>query len=150
MELINEKVDRSSWPAGPWDNELEDRVDFVHVGLACFIKRHPDSGHWCGYVGIPSNHPYYDSEYPYELNLAVHGGITYGAKCNPDNGICHIPLPGMPDDVFWLGFDAAHSGDEAPNTPIRYRSWFEGSYKTAAYMIAETKDLAEQLERISK
>ncbi len=160
MENITGKpVDRSKWPAGPWDNE-PDRVDFIHAGFSCFIKRHPDSGHWCGYVGVPSTHPFYKSDEPYSLDLNCHGGITYGDICNPESGICHIPEKGMPEDVYWLGFDAHHSGDLAPMDSVWRRiaglpenSFYStlaprDSYKTAEYMIDECKQLAEELERI--
>src|SRR5262249_33432277 len=51
-------VDRTGWPAGPWDTE-PDREDFEHVGLACLALRHPEYGNWCGYVGVSATHPLY-------------------------------------------------------------------------------------------
>lgn len=156
MENINTSVDRSKWGPGPWDGE-PDRVDFIHAGYSCFIKRHAGSGHWCGYVGVPSTHPYYKTDEPYSLDLGVHGGVTYGDICNPDSGICHIPTEGMPEDVYWIGFDAHHAGDIAPmdswvrnmaGLGERLHRWSGESYKTAGYMIDECKNLAEELARV--
>jgi len=140
-------VDRSMWGRGEWDNE-PDRVDFIHAGFSCFMLRGP-MGAWCGYVGVPNTHPAYEKDYSAlecDHHIDVHGGITYANKCQ--GAICHVPQPGMPDDVWWLGFDTAHYRDK---TPFNYRSIGlsnEGSgiYRNVEYVTAEIKKLAEQLK----
>jgi len=152
MNAENEKdlippYDKSKWAKGEWDNE-PDRKDFIHAGFSCFILRNM-LGNWCGYVGVPSTHPAYEKHYD-DVNVEVHGGLTYADKCSPP--ICHIPTPFMPEDVWWLGFDTAHLGDLSPynnlsnviNTPI----FRDGTYKNMEYVINETKQLAEQLEKM--
>jgi hypothetical protein len=140
MENTTVVRDRSDWLKGEWDNE-PDRVDFIHAGFSCFIMRNT-LGNWCGYVGVPKEHPHYEKSYN-DVDVDVHGGLTYADKCM--GHICHIPAPGMPDDVWWLGFDTAHSGDSGPSKMMN-RFDFGGTYKNMAYVTNETKKLAEQLK----
>src|SRR5690606_29850193 len=108
--------DRSEWPPGPWDNEPEDTVECRVAGFPCLLVRGP-SGAWCGYVGVPPGHSLHGKSYGDDAvdALNVHGGITYGGACQVGGHICHVPAPGEPDDVWWLGFDCNHSGDVSPN-----------------------------------
>lgn len=139
------------WGAGAWVDE-PDHLAFEHVGMSCILHRHPSSGHWCGYVAVPPGHPWHGKDgysENQEIGLEVHGGPTYGDKC--DGEICHVAKPGEPDDVWWIGFDCAHSGDLAPCSvkmdarlgfDHRFRS--RDSYKTIDYITQETKRAAEQ------
>jgi hypothetical protein len=123
-EPIARIVDKSDWGDGPWQVE-PDRVDWVHEGLACLALRGP-MGSWCGYVGVPRAHPLHGCHYAEDARvsaLEVHGGITYSAECTDD--ICHVPAPGMPDDVWWLGFDCGHAFDFSPGRAARERSLIE-------------------------
>jgi hypothetical protein len=116
------KVDRIGWPKGPWDDE-PDRVDWKTVaGFPAIALRH-SSGHWCGYVGLPLDHPAYGKSD--EDVVDVHGGITYAGKCA--GYVCHIASPGEPDEVFWLGFDFAHCNDVSPNAFDEKNGWVEWS-----------------------
>ena len=138
-EQLNHKYDKSNWAKGEWDNE-PDRVDFIHASYSCFILRNAH-GNWCGYVGVPNGHPNYGKD---RDEFDVHGGITYSDKCSPP--ICHIPKEGMPEDVWWLGFDTAHAYDFSPS---RWLSSFTGDiYRNMEYTINETKSLAEQLKKL--
>lgn len=103
----------------PWLNEPS-RVEFRYKGYDCLIQRvdhrradNPKDylGHLCGYVAIPPGHPYHGKSYD-DMDIEVHGGLTYGNKCQ--GKICHVPQPGESDDVFWIGFDMAHSDDLIP------------------------------------
>lgn len=161
MEDTTFVADRSGWGRGPWDQEPEDRIDFEHAGYACFIKR-GTLGVWCGYVGIPKDHPAYGQSWDDEIvgGLEVHGGVTYGNRCQ--GKICHVPKPGMPEDVWWIGFDCGHGYDIVPyQTHNRLPSIEElavgivsaiesleqagCSYKPKEYAIEEAKKLADQL-----
>ena len=44
------------------DKTEPDSVDFEHAGLKCALRRGP-FGHWCGYVGILSSHPWFGKRY---------------------------------------------------------------------------------------
>jgi len=120
-------VDKSDWGPGPWQSE-PDRVEWIHAGFACMLRRGP-GGQWCGYVGIPREHPFYGKEYG-EIDDAVpfHGGLTYSAACNGE--ICHVPAAGMPADVWWLGGDFAHAGDLCPAYEARLRAWIHAPQPT--------------------
>jgi hypothetical protein len=148
-------VDKSEWGPGPWQFE-PDRLDFEHRGLPCLLRRGP-GGHWCGYVGVAPGHPLYRKEAD-NADLSVHGGITYAHECA--GSICHVPRPGTPDEVWWIGFDCAHAGDltslslAARLGHTRYynhaqalaeNTWHIDTYRTLEYVKAETERLAEQL-----
>jgi hypothetical protein len=111
-------MDRSGWPSGPWDDEPEDKVQWIDeaAGLDCLAVRNR-MGSWCGYVGVPSGHPAYGQDYD-EVDVEVHGGLTYAARCQPGpegEAICHVPASGRTDDIWWLGFDTSHFMDLSPH-----------------------------------
>jgi len=138
-ENIEHKIDRKNWNAGPWDNEPQDRTDFIHAGFSCFTLRN-NLGAWCGYVGVPRDHKYYGVRYN-DIDVDVHGGLTYSSLCS--GAICHVPEPGMPDDVWWFGFDTAHLMDRLPHREAYFNS---GTYRTLEYTQEETRKLADQLK----
>lgn len=73
-----------------------------HLGYPWAIITVPRMGHFCAYVGVPREHPWYgcdDNRPPQDLD--VHGGVTYG----------HVNVAG---DTHWLGWDYAHAGDFMP------------------------------------
>jgi hypothetical protein len=138
-------VDREGWPAGPWDGE-PDRIEWRHRGLPCLIVRN-GNGALCGYAGVPPRHPWHGLEYD-GIDADVHGGLTYAAACA--GHICHVPAPGEPDDVWWLGFDCGHAFDITPRfmspalAEIIRRSPLEHAYHTIDYVKAEVERLADQ------
>jgi hypothetical protein len=137
VSVVSEPVDRSGWPAGPWDGE-PDRVEFEHAGLPCLLNR-SHLGAWCGYAAVSPGHALHGKSYE-APDVDVHGGLTYADACF--GPICHVPKPGEPDDVWWFGFDCAHGGDSVPSWP---RGVFAGTYRDLAYVRRETEQLAEQL-----
>lgn len=146
------KYNKEKWGDGPWQTE-PDRVEFEHVGFPCLIVRTP-SGHLCGYVALPPNHPDYKKDYD-DINVDCHGGLTYGSLCS--GHICHISKPGAPDDVYWVGFDHAHSGDYTPrNNEFKEKFGLHFSqqdyevYRDIEYVIKGVKYLAEQLQSIQE
>lgn len=142
------KVDKSEWPRGPWDRE-PDRLEFEAHGMSCLLTRGP-GGHWCGYAAMPPGHPGHGQHYDHEVfsDVRVHGGLTYSEKCQ--GAVCHVPKPGEPDDVWWVGFDCAHSGDLSPAHMKYGRSWDDGEYRDIEWVKTETGYLARQLAEISK
>ena len=157
MSSVQEyKIDRTGWPKGPWDNE-PDRIEWkTKAGLVGLMVR-PRHGGWCGYVALPPTHPDHGKHYnELDAEIEAHGGLTYAEKCA--GVVCHVPAPGEPDDVWWLGFDCVHSGDFAPGharSENYMRTMFEGypigraqgDYRDEGYVRAEVEKLAEQLER---
>lgn len=138
------------WPSGPWDNE-PDKVQWPDpaTGLPCLAVRHPNSGHWCGYVGVSEKHPYFEASYDScTQGVDVHGGLTFSDHCQPDSeetGVCHIPGEGQPDHVWWLGFDCAHYTDSSPMDQVYSGSGSHRIYRTLDYVKEECGYLAHQL-----
>lgn len=173
MERVYTTRDKSEWGDGPWQDE-PDKVQWkdAETGLPCLANRGP-AGAWCGYVGVSEGHPAFEKHYDavYDLfpgwdeegHLEVHGGLTYSNHCAEgpeESSICHVPEPGEPDHVWWLGFDCAHSGDVMPSVEASNRKRYEEtrdpiwlplrapwgeSYKTLDYVRQETTRLAAQL-----
>lgn len=147
-------IDKSLWGVGPWSTE-PDKIQFSDeaTGLPCLIVRTPHSGHLCGYVGVAEGHPYFGKDYDH-AECEVHGGLTFADFCqekSKEHGICHIPGPGEPDRVWWLGFDCAHGGDASPARQSRellklYVRDSSDVYRTVAYVRGECAKLAAQLK----
>jgi hypothetical protein len=142
QEVTEYKCDRNGWPTGEWDSE-PDRLDFEYAGFSCLLLRGP-VGSWCGYVGVPESHSAFGKDYN-SVDVEVHGGLTYANTCN--GHICHVPGPGMPEKVWWLGFDTAHLYDLGP-AMIKYQTskfHTDDVYRTMNYTRQQTERLAEQL-----
>ncbi len=144
-------IDRQalSWPSGPWDNE-PDKVQWpdMATGLPCLAVRHPDLGHWCGYVGVDNEHPCFGKNWEDVPGIDIHGGLTFSDHCQPDSeetGICHIPGEGQPDHVWWFGFDCAHYGDSSPQLQVYLGTERHQEYRTLKYVKEECGFLARQL-----
>lgn len=160
METIEYRtIDKSDWPAGPWNAE-PDKKQFTDeaTGLPCLIVR-ARHGALCGYVGVAEGHPYYRKDYSQLPDsddgqyISVHGGLTFANHCSHSSdesrGICHLPEPGEPDSVWWLGFDCAHSGDQCPAYDREPILGYE-VYRTLQYVEAECASLARQLAAVSQ
>jgi hypothetical protein len=67
------------------------------------------------------------------------------------SSICHRPMDGRPDRVWWFGFDCAHSGDLCPayNATDFPRFTDNEWYKPRHYVENEVRRLAEQLARVT-
>ena len=139
-----EAAERERWPKGPWDDE-PDHAEFVHVGFPCLIHRN-NMGAWCGYVGVPPGHPWHGKPYE-DVDASAVGGLSYSEACQ--GSICHVPAPGEPDDVWWLGFDCAHSMQLVPGYGEllgRLAGFENARYWTMDDVLAETRSLAEQAQ----
>lgn len=151
--------DKTQWPErGPWDSE-PDKAQWIDeaTGLDCLMLR--AHSHWCGYVGVPEDHPLHGKSYDeaYELaDIDVHGGLTFSDRCDPRGPegphICHVPEPGRPDNVWWLGFDCMHSGDFAPSRDTRMplgigSREYGATYKDFECVRAEVTRLARQIAK---
>lgn len=92
---------------GPWNHE-GDRHQFKVKGYDCLITRNTMLV-WCGYVGLKPDHPWYGKPYN-DIDCDAYGGLTYGEHCN--GVVCH--KTDGDDDLYWIGFDCAHSFDFIP------------------------------------
>lgn len=163
-EAYFDVVDRTGWDEGPWNDE-PDKLVWVDpaTGLDCMIKRN-NMGALCGYVGVPPSHPWHGRGYDEctmdcgeewcnhsaGSKISVHGGLTYADACmegDPATSICHVAQEGREEDVWWFGFDCAHSMDVVPGL-LRYGLvgfTVNSSYKDLSYLAREISLLARQL-----
>jgi hypothetical protein len=149
-------MDKASWGPGPWQDEPDkEQWQDEATGYACLLKRGKLTGALWGYVGVPEGHPWHGADWP---DADVHGGVTYGGFCQegPEEAtICHVPGPGEPELLYWIGFDCAHAWDIAP----AMEAWLAdagapwprppaelggATYRAAAYVKAECASLARQ------
>jgi len=141
------RVSKFEHIAGEWDDE-EDLQKFESSGYQCIVLRGP-VGSLNGYVELPLGHPSFGKHYD-DVDVEVHGGLTYGSHTNPDTG--------EKDLGFWLGFDTAHAGDITPKTSSLLRAFSEAfeprpggtkdTYKNFAYVREQVVSLAKQLKAI--
>lgn len=145
--IDKEKLERLG--DGPWMKEV-DRLEFGCEGFPCVLNRN-EMGVWCGYVGVPSGHPWHKKHYHdlEELNeVEVHGGLTYSDHLQGALG----PDCTNSDEsnwLWWLGFDCGHSFDYSPGLVKLFPklvlvSGSLAAYRDIAYARAETEFLAAQ------
>lgn len=125
----------------PWETEPDsDRWLDPDTGLQCIAARGP-LGHWCGYVGVDSEHPFYGANYSdncwpggptLESILRCHGGLTYSEPWHKPEDMPHL---------WFFGFDCAHSGDCIPQLDYTH----ELPYRNLEFVKAECTRLAQQL-----
>lgn len=133
---------------------------FEYNGYECRVL-FIDTGHRCGYIKIPKDHPLCIDDYDYINDFVTcHGGLTYAAYYL--NGEKY-------DDGVWVGFDCGHSDDGIDLEALeKYypkefnkhsREWWEDyanrwpcdhPIKTLDFCKDQLKSLAEQLEAIKE
>lgn len=144
-------------------------------GYDCIIMRDELRGHLSGYVAVPPGHPLYGYDHdavPPDLDIEVHGGLTYSAICKEGptprrrliwdaRTVCHVERPlrhatdyrAGHDRVWWFGFECNHVYDIVPNDRGD-RSRFLGRetggvFRDEAYVYDQVVDLAAQLRAIA-
>lgn len=124
----------------PWLSEPS-RVQWVDIptGLDCLILRN-QFGALCGYVAVPSSHPFF-GKHGEEIPITAYGGLTHSGLCDGEH-VCHEPEPGRPEHVWWFGFDCGHCGDIAPHM---LASCPGATYKDIEFVRREVEILARQL-----
>ena len=157
-----------------WDNEPNLEA-WEYANLQCAIVRQKHSGHLCGYVGIPQNHPWYGKNFNdkvscpdiegRKVNIDKMGAIPCfcaSIYCDFDNKLLAICLmleahggitysgssPNYPvpnDNLWWFGFDCSHDEDLQPKL-----SYSTGTYRDFQYVKEETNKLAEQLAAVAE
>src|SRR5215831_16238351 len=77
-------AENEQWGPGPWDQE-PDKCQWIDeaTGLDCMALRNR-MGAWCGYVGIPPEHPLHGLDYDDvgTWDFEVHGGLTFADRCD--------------------------------------------------------------------
>lgn len=131
----------------PWLNE-PNRMEWRHEGVPCLIVRN-QFGALCGYASCYPGHPWYRMKYE-DVPAAAHGGVNFSDHCSGE--ICHVPEPGEPDEVWWLGFACMAYKDFVPMLhanqaldlgPIGIRT-----YRTISFVKQVCELLADQIRAI--
>lgn len=132
------------WGPGPWDGE-DDSYYLKYGDYHCFIKRNESTGNLCGYIGVPKNHPWAKADDIYDMNIDVHGGITYY-----ESYLAGEAASGM---LRWLGFDCAHWDDLIPANSMFYAGKSSAissgtyKYKTVEFVKKQLANLAAQAQK---
>jgi len=122
---------------------IEKEPYFGSIGSACIF-----GGHLCGYVRIPSRHPYYYKRFE-DMEVDCHNGLMWG-ECS---------------DGHWIGFECSHISDYIPSVEkqkltdrsvlamakiFKEFSLFNSSYKNVDYCVGECISMVDQLIMISE
>lgn len=109
------------------DNILGENLtlNIDYKGIKLTVKRHPEMGHFNGYINVPTN---ITKEQFNDIEDHSHGGITYDEQ---------------EGDYIVLGFDCAHYSDMIPYYTI-YSS--DDHYRDLKYVLNVLKDMADCLE----
>lgn len=135
---------------GVWQHE-PDRVDFQIYGFNCILLRESHFGHWCGYIGVPSFHPWHNKHYMDIDNVNVHGGLTYCQESRDPQQLLHEPEKNK--TLWWLGFDCNHLDDLVPYNAANDGYLWKGEnsvYRSVIYVMRETINLAKQAQEAEK
>lgn len=135
-------INRNGWGSGPWDSEPDTESFITKVGYRGELRR-TSLGTWCGYVGLPANHPFVGRPWEdIEADIDVHGGVTF-AGC----GLLTLIHDVHTQAAEWVGFDTAHGSDYVPGFAAPENGGFTigEPYRTQAYVRAEVERLAAQL-----
>ena len=124
----------------PWENEPD-----IWIGEGMVATRHPDSGHWCGYIMLPMDHPWMQVEETWDVLCDVHGGVTWRENDLPDYTRDRVGSDFYPD-YGCVGFDCHHSEDYAPY--YKYRSTEYGEvYRDLEFVKGQILHMARQAMR---
>jgi hypothetical protein len=106
------------------------------VIISCSIHRN-DLKALCGYITLTKDSSLYGVVYD-ELNIQVHGGLTYNGYDENENWV--------------IGFDCAHHGDLTPYFLLNedFPFYSDGEYRDMQYVKSECESMAEQASIFSK
>lgn len=125
---------RELWGPGPWEDE-PDQVEWSVGAYECRVYRNHD-GFLCGYVGLPSGHPWWGLSHD-AVPAHVHGGLTFAAR----------PIAGnrLPAERYWLGFDCGHGGiDYVPTSPGPPFAANRANYRRVEWVMSQVEMLVQQ------
>lgn len=141
-----------------------DQFGRLHDGFIHLALRHPQLGHWCGYVGVPPHHRLWKcSNVPREFSfsgtgprlhkhgavdkLDAHGGITFIGHPHFDKKTRNRLKTLQKGAKHWwfFGFDCAHLFDVMPTDQYRGLAGDGATYKNLGYVLDEIEQLQEQL-----
>lgn len=126
----------------PWTTE-PDRVETITTTGTYGLLVRADTGHWCGYVSVLEDHPWWGAAIDDLGGVDVHGGINYAAH---GGGPISYFSDGRPDHRYWVGFSCDHVGDLVPAVWERMgefeRAMCSDVYRDMRWVRLETEGLA--------
>ncbi len=146
-----EFYNKSNFPPGKWLHE-PDFCEWHRSGFTCLAIRDMSLGVWKGFIGLKSNHRFFNKSLEKILRdplvvdafLGVYGGISTAGG-----------LPARYKDIskgiWWLGIETSHGGDLMPllkNDPDMDKMLSGQTYKDFAFIRRETNKLASYMSRI--
>lgn len=141
---MNKDEKERKWGPGPWVEE-EDQCFWEFSGFPCAFLRHSELGTLAGYVAVPPGHSWYRMHYD-DIHASAHGGLTFACHAS-DFG--RIEKGAQEEDLWWIGFDAAHYGDLVPmysrESAEFHRSYQDHQvYRDIPYIMDQVEELAAQ------
>lgn len=142
-------LDKSQWGEGEWRQE-PDYLFWIEESsnLPCAIVRTPIYGSLCGYVGVPSGHPYYRMEYG-GLNLKTCPELSYSDFLSPvfqiewQSGILENYL-----NCWFLGFHGKLTIDLTPGLKkFLPDAILPGAYRNLGEVFRQAEAMAKELTR---
>lgn len=138
-------------------NHTPEHIASVHGGLTyadfCQEPTREAFEHWCASMHArrqeARQYPRGDAARAWADRGHLVGDYEAWRKHGEASAICHLPLPGRPDRVWWFGFDCAHSGDLTPGLLEHVSRGARGDiYRDRAYVEDQVRQLAAQLHAI--
>lgn len=131
------------WGPGPWSDEPDrDQWTDETTGLECLALRFPRTGHWNGYVQVPTGHPWNRVAFTDLPTVDVHWGINYA-----DHGRDPVGYGADRDGQWWIGFSCDHLGDLTPHAIVNDEYGLcEGVYRPLSFVRQQCARLAEQIK----
>lgn len=111
-----------------WEHE-PDEWHGEFDGFEVAILRNPELKNLCGYLKLPTGHPWFGAGRDIDAN--VHGGITFTGRNS------------RLSDGYWVGFDCAHAFDLVPSI-ADVVDLLDVRYRNINYVKEELRDLAKQ------
>lgn len=114
--------------------------DIFDEGLRFIIMRGPY--HWCGYIGIPIDHPLAGFSYEDILFISAHGGLTFADKGKNE----------WPVNYYWYGWDYGHLGDYSHFNEKNFVFKLEQDEKdwTLQEVIEDSQDTIYEFKKLMK
>jgi hypothetical protein len=100
------------------------------------IARHEDTA---------AKHPHGDSAKWLAVWRPVLNNFQLWREQCEATSICHKPGEGEPGNIWWFGFDCAHSGDFCPAYESVRRHQLDEDYRTIEYVKEQCSGLAKQI-----
>ena len=128
--------DKKTWGDGPWQTE-PDEEEFEYKGYWCFMTRNR-FGAWCGYVLLPKDHPFSTVESYRDIDIEVHGGITYAS-------LVERKINNEMREGYMIGFDCGHYRDYMPTQKV-INDFFKQQCPSWPQLGSSTEDIYRDIE----